>query len=827
MAVGAGAAGNAARSGRGTGTGGSGLSGGGQDSGSNVGNKGMGSYGSGSSRSSSSSSSRGLFSGLGDLFSGGLIGALGDVLGPANKAAQAANMSRQRDKTSNRGGGPEGPAKQTNLGIPTFGPTAPATEPDPPQALREAADLQNYFSDLQNIARGGLAAQQALARFGIAPEQSYFQYRESFPEFGDLSGTSGGLAGIIRSLGKMSRTPESFAEGGRAGESMGRRDIQTDVGKFGQMLRDLMLMTDEPTGRQARQAMAEEAGYISPAIAQREGALYQPGGLIPRVAETIEVSPLPPPGMSRERTQRERELARVRREGNLYQPGGLMPRVAETGSPRYGGDAEAFRFVMPPRDNSPLNIIPDRDRPEIEVSPLPPPGMSRERTQRERELARLRLPSQAERDLMEAVRNEPDITEMLLRDRRSMTDEPTGMSREMTQRERELSRSRRMSQDEGVEFERLGTGANIYSAEALAQLEAEMAQRDSEARDLMEAVRNEPDITEVMPPVPGEEPELNYQPEIFAFIRQEEGSESEGYTLPVKDYPLSGVTIANGLDLGQQDEDSLRRMGLTDDLIELFTPYFGLQGADAKAFLEENPLFISPEQKSFIEDKLNEDDYKRFSNFWNSSETYTPWENLKPEQQAVLLSVFRQYGNLPTETKNFWGYASTGDWDGVLRELRDFKDETPDRRNREADLLETGFAKGGPVYRRNEALPMIEGDHVVPAKAVKGNEGGLASLSRRLSGNPSYDGMIRGPGGPRDDAIKTRVYAAGGGISGMMDNLQNPFNSVPARVSNKEYVIPRDAINNLGRMAGAPEGMANKAGQDIIYQLVENLKRKA
>ena len=671
-------------------------------------------------------------------------------VGVGSHGMSPAGGGGQRGTTGGRGGGPEGAARPKNRpqALPTIAPVADAPSP-PLEALRQASDLQNYFSDLQNIALGGQAAQSALARFGIAPEQSYFQYRESFPEFGDLSGTSGGLAGIIRSLGRMSRTAESFAEGGRVGESMGRRNIQTDVGKFGQMLRDLMLMTDEPTGRQARQAMAEEAGYISPAIAQREGALYQPGGLIPRVAETIEVSPLPPPGMSRERTQRERELAR------------------------------------------------------------------------------LRLPSQAERDLMEAVRNEPDITEMLLRDRRSMTDEPTGMSREMTQRERELSRSRRMSQDEGVEFERLGTGANIYSAEALAQLEAEMAQRDSEARDLMEAVRNEPDITEVMPPVPGEEPEPNYQPEIFAFIRQEEGSESEGYTLPVKDHPLSGVTIANGLDLGQHDEDSLRRMGLTDDLIELFTPYFGLQGADAKAFLEENPLSISSEQKSFIEDKLNEDDYKRFSNFWNSSETYTPWENLKPEQQAVLLSVFRQYGNLPTRTENFWGYASTGDWDGVLRELRNFKDETPDRRNREADLLETGFANGGPVYRRNEALPMIEGDHVVPAKAVKGNEGGLASLSRRLSGNPSYDGMIRGPGGPRDDAIKTRVYAAGGGISGMMDNLQNPFNSVPARVSNKEYVIPRDAINNLGRMAGAPEGMANKAGQDIIYQLVENLKRKA
>jgi len=753
-------------------------------------------------------------------------------VGVGSHGMSPAGGGGQRGTTGDRGGGPEGAARPKNRpqALPTIAPVADAPSP-PLEALRQASDLQNYFSDLQNIALGGQAAQSALARFGIAPEQSYFQYRESFPEFGDLSGTSGGLAGIIRSLGRMSRTAESFAEGGRVGESMGRRNIQTDVGKFGQMLRDLMLMTDEPTGRQAeRLAMAEEAGYISPAIAQREGNLYQPGGLMPRVAETIEVSPLPPPGMSRERTQRERELARVRREGNLYQPGGLMPRVAETGSPRYGGDAEAFRFVMPPRDNSPLNIIPDGARPEIEVEPLAPPVSPAESTPTEEKpeprLTYELILDRLGRDAADLFEQDPAVfydyyEDYLdsLRDLRSMTDEPTGMSREMTQRERELSRSRRMSQAE---------------------------------RDLMEAVRNEPelildrlgqdaaDLFEQDPAVfydyyednldsliPGEKPEIDYKPEIFNFIGREEGSESEGYTLNITKYPNAGVTIANGLDLGQQDEDSLRRMGLTDDLIELFTPYLGLQGADAKAFLEENPLSISPEQKSFVEDKLNEYDYKRFSTFWNSSETYAPWENLKPEQKAVLLSVFRQYGNLPGRTPNFWEYSSTGDWDGVLRELRDFKDDFGPRRVREANLLEYGFANGGPVYRRNEALPMIEGDHVVPAKAVKGNEGGLASLSRRLSGNPSYDGMIRGPGGPRDDAIKTRVYAAGGGISGMMDNLQNPFNSVPARVSNKEYVIPRDAINNLGRMAGAPEGMANKAGQDIIYQLVENLKRKA
>ena len=557
------------------------------------------------------------------------------------------NRATQRDITGARSGGPgqtrevarTTPAAAAAAAIPGIG-----TQP-PAEALRTATDLQNYFSDLQNIALGGQAAQSALARFGIAPEQSYFQYRGSFPEFGDLSGTSGGLAGIIRSLGKMSRTPESFAEGGRVGESKRRRDIQTDVGKFGQMLRDLMLMTDEPTGRQAeRLAMAEEAGYVSPAIAQREGVLYQPGGLMPRVAETIEVSSLPSPSMSREMTQRERELSRVRRM------------------------------------------------------------------------------SQAERDLMEAVRNEPDITE-------EMPPVP-GERPQISRREEEMPPvpGERPILTESDNLQRISDlVAQGYSTkEALRMVQ----EGDSQAElDLIEAVRNEPNITEEMPLVLG-------------FPR--EASESDNLQ-KIRDLVAQGYSTKEALRMVQEGDSQAVRN--EPDIIEEMLPLVLGFPLDA------------PES-----------------------------DNLQKIRDLVAQ-----------------GYSTKE----AIR------------------MVQEGYAKGGPVSYRNKALPMIEGDHVVPAKAVKGNEGGLASLSRRLSGNPSYDGMIRGPGGPREDAIKTRVYAAGGGISGMMDNLQNPFNSVPARVSNKEYVIPRDAINNLGRMAGAPEGMANKAGQDIIYQLVENLKRKA
>jgi len=202
--------------------------------------------------------------------------------------------------------------------------------------------------------------------------------------------------------------------------------------------------------------------------------------------------------------------------------------------------------------------------------------------------------------------------------------------------------------------------------------------------------------------------------------------------------------------------------------------------------------------------------------FKNGGETRRPAPGLlqdNPQRTATVEKLVRD----KMESLGLTQEEAVKELQAMFRKSYPMSDTVPDY----------SFAGGGSVRGRRDALPLVEGDHVVPAHAVKGNEGGLAALSKKLMGNQSYDGMIRGPGGPREDAIKTRVYAAGGGISGKMDNLQNPFNSVPARVSNKEYVIPRQAITNLGMMNGAREGDANKVGQDIIYQLVENLKRKA
>ncbi len=528
---------------------------------------------------------------------GGLASLAGLSLGDLNfSSGVPGDPSGKGPGGSGTGGGPEGPARPTNPGIPTFGPTAPATEPASPQALREAADIQNYLSDLQRIALGQSDSRAALERFGVSPEQAMFNYRKSFPEFGDsMSNLS--LAEIIKRLGNMSPNPAPFAEGGRVGDERVRPrpdttsdpsvtddSVSTDLSRFTKMLKDLMMM---PSGAVDSQGKENSFGVSDKPRARRP---LIPGGLIP----------------------------------------------PETGSPRYGGDAEAFRFVMPPRDNSPLNIIPDGARPEIEVERLAPPVAPAEST-------------------------------------------PT-MDSEFNLSRREL------------------TAFNTLTR--------------------------------------------------------------EGFS-------------------GREAMDRVKRM--------------------------------TPEQLDLMVEVANSPD-----GFKNGGETRRPAPGLlqdNPQPNATMEAVVRDI----MESRGLTQEEAVQELQATFRKTYPMSETVPDY----------SFAKGGSVRGRRNALPMVEGDHVVPAHAVKGNEGGLAALSKKLMGNQSYDGMIRGPGGPREDAIKTRVYAAGGGISGKMDNLQNPFNSVPARVSNKEYVIPRQAITNLGMMNGAREGDANKVGQDIIYQLVENLKRKA
>ena len=58
---------------------------------------------------------------------------------------------------------------------------------------------------------------------------------------------------------------------------------------------------------------------------------------------------------------------------------------------------------------------------------------------------------------------------------------------------------------------------------------------------------------------------------------------------------------------------------------------------------------------------------------------------------TTVASVAFQYGNLETETPNFWRQVTSGDWNAAEKNLRDFQDDYGTRRNLEADYLVAGM----------------------------------------------------------------------------------------------------------------------------------------
>lgn len=171
----------------------------------------------------------------------------------------------------------------------------------------------------------------------------------------------------------------------------------------------------------------------------------------------------------------------------------------------------------------------------------------------------------------------------------------------------------------------------------------------------------------------------------YKFISELEGVSLVGY-VPEPDGGKieSGVTIATGFDIGQRNEYDL--IGLPDDLIELLSPYCEITGYDAIQKLKEQPLVITQQQLLII----NEFVYSEAEDFlikaWQEWSDIN-WDDLTDRQQTVVASVSFQYGCLARRTPNFWRQVTTGKWNDAIANLRNFGDNFPTRRNKEADYL--------------------------------------------------------------------------------------------------------------------------------------------
>ena len=176
----------------------------------------------------------------------------------------------------------------------------------------------------------------------------------------------------------------------------------------------------------------------------------------------------------------------------------------------------------------------------------------------------------------------------------------------------------------------------------------------------------------------------------YDFVHGREGNKHSIY-VPLlnsgQPHKNSGGTIGTGFDLKSKTEDSLRNMGIDENIIQMFKPYLGKKGAEAHKFIQDNPLTLDSYQIDHLNLKAKEHYTANIANQYNrASGNNKNFYDLSASQQTSLYSVGFQYGNLSRAPK-FLGHAVNNDWQGMHDELNNFGDDFSTRRKAEARLL--------------------------------------------------------------------------------------------------------------------------------------------
>ena len=187
------------------------------------------------------------------------------------------------------------------------------------------------------------------------------------------------------------------------------------------------------------------------------------------------------------------------------------------------------------------------------------------------------------------------------------------------------------------------------------------------------------------------------------FIEKREELRLDAYPIPNR--KQSGITIGIGFDIGQWSEASFDRLALKpgdkDTLKELFRPFFGKTGEEARAALEayrrdnkKVPRVTEDQAKDLLKAAgtlIYDQVRSRYNRDLQTSraENLPRFEDLPREAQTAIMSMAYQYGpDLRRRTPRYWDIIVRQDWPAAIEELRDFHDKDPRRREKEAERFE-------------------------------------------------------------------------------------------------------------------------------------------
>lgn len=149
----------------------------------------------------------------------------------------------------------------------------------------------------------------------------------------------------------------------------------------------------------------------------------------------------------------------------------------------------------------------------------------------------------------------------------------------------------------------------------------------------------------------------------------------------------SGVTIGAGLDLGQQRDSDLKRMGVQPHLLPVLRPYLGKRKEAAISQLMARPLMLSVAECEELNAAVHGDYIRRVAGLYDVATHHIPFADLPWQAQAVITSLYYQLGS-PSKYPVTWSHLCHGDWGAAAHELRTGFRDYAYRRQDEAATLE-------------------------------------------------------------------------------------------------------------------------------------------
>ncbi len=207
------------------------------------------------------------------------------------------------------------------------------------------------------------------------------------------------------------------------------------------------------------------------------------------------------------------------------------------------------------------------------------------------------------------------------------------------------------------------------------------------------------------------------------FISEREGSRILSGYVPDAKGSKSGVTIATGFDLGARNLADLK--GLPKAIIDKLKPYLGIKGAQAQEVAKD--LSITDAEAQTIDEFSKTEAVDKLKAKWQAA-TGESFDDLPKHKATVVASVAFQYGDLESQTPNFWRQITKDDWNAAEKNLRNFGDNYSTRRNLEADYFIGGLSEEELAAKKKfEDELARDTQYGIQEAMISGEEGGLGS----------------------------------------------------------------------------------------------------